>query len=200
MARDEYISFPYEREYYFLNLFCCCIQEQVVRRNYRHIPTIKSVKELTMGYYADCYVLTNNRTKKFVDEFLNTFIPNRKEQTNAYEIPQYSKETDEQFDSADKLIQHLELSINTPYTIYWENLDNNEPHFANCFFTNDNNLIVGLACNANDKTERELLLKLMEHCGSRDGYIAYEQPPPCNTDNFMEIVRRSPPTKAIYNK
>jgi len=144
-----------------------------------------------MGYYADCYVLTNKRTKKFVDEFLNTFIPNRKEQTDIYEVPQYGKEIDEEFDSADKLIRYLELNVDTPHTIYWKNLDNKEPRFANCFFTNDNNLIVGLACNANDKIENELLLKLMDYCGTNDGYIAFEQPAPHNSDDFKEIVRRT---------
>jgi len=144
-----------------------------------------------MGYYADCYVLTNNRTKKFVDEFLNSFMPDRKEQADIYEIPQYGKETDEEFDSADKLIRYLELNVNTPHTIYWENLDNIEPRFANCFFTDDNNLIVGLGCNANDKTEDELLVKLMDFCGTSDGYITYEQPAPSNSGDFMNNVRRT---------
>jgi hypothetical protein len=92
---------------------------------------------MIMGYYADCYVLTNNRTKKFVEEFLNLFMPNRREQADIYEIPQYGKDTDEEFDSADKLIRYLELNVTTPHSIYWENLDDIEPRFANCFFTND---------------------------------------------------------------
>ena len=142
-----------------------------------------------MGYYADCYVLTNNRTKQFIDGFLETFIPNRKERADVYEVPMYSKETIEEFDSADKLVDYLELNVNMPHSIYWENLDNQEPRFANCFFTDDNNLIVGLACNADDKTEKELLLKLMDYCRSKDGYIAYEQPAPHNSNEFMEIVR-----------
>lgn len=144
-----------------------------------------------MGYYADCYVLTNNRTKKFVDGFLNTFIPNRKEQTDIYEVPQYGKEKVEEFNSADNLIEYLELSANAPHTIYWENLDDKEPRFANCFFTDDNNLIVGLSCEADDKTEDELLLKLMDYCGTKMGYITYEQPAPRNSHEFIEIVRRA---------
>ena len=146
---------------------------------------------MIMGYYADCYVLTNNRTKKFIDEFLNFFMPNRKEQADICEIPQYGKETDEEFDSADKLIRYLELNGSTPHTIYWENLDNSEPRFANCFFTDDNKLIVGLGCNANDKTEDDLLLKLMNFCDTTDGYITYEQPAPSNSSDFMENVRRT---------
>jgi hypothetical protein len=68
-----------------------------------------SCKEMMMGYYADCYVLTSNRTKKFVDEFLNLFTPNRKGQADIYEIPEDGKETGEEFDSADKLIRYLEF-------------------------------------------------------------------------------------------
>jgi hypothetical protein len=149
------------------------------------------LKKINMGYYADCYVLTNNRTKMFVDRFLNTFIPNRKEQAEIYEVPQYGKETIEEFDSADRLIDYLELNVNTPHTIYWENIDNIEPRFANCFFTDDNNLIVGLGINANEKTEDELLLKLMDFCGTTEGYITYEQPAPINSREFVENVRRT---------
>lgn len=141
-----------------------------------------------MGYYADCYVLTNNRTKKFIDGFLNTFIPNRKEQADVYEVPMDGKETDEEFDSADKLIHYLELNVNTPHTIYWRNLEDKEPRFANCFFTDDNNLIVGLACNADEKTENELLARLMSYCGTDIGYITYEQPAPHNSLEFIEKV------------
>jgi len=142
-----------------------------------------------MGYYADCYVLTNNRTKNFVDRFLNTFIPNRKEQADIYEVPQYGKEIEKEFNSADNLIQYLELNLNIPHTIYWENLEDKEPRFANCFFTDDNNLIVGLSCNADDKTEDELLVKLMNYCGTDIGYITYEQPAPQNSLKFRENVR-----------
>jgi hypothetical protein len=146
-------------------------------------------KKSTMGQYADCYVLTNNRTKKFISDFLDTFIPNRKEQADVYEIPMYEKETIEEFDSADRLIDYLELNVNIPHTIYWENLDNGQISFANCFFTNDDNLIIGLACDVDKKIEGELLMKLMNYCGSTDGYITYERPAPHNSSEFKMLVR-----------
>jgi hypothetical protein len=109
--------------------------------------------------------------------------------TNVYEIPMYGKETIEEFDSADRLIDYLELNANMPHTIYWKNLDNSQIRFASCFFTDDNNLIVGLACDTGKKAEDELLLKLMNYCGSTDGYIAYEQPAAHNSSEFKMLVR-----------
>ena len=141
-----------------------------------------------MGQYADCYVLTNNRTKKFVVDFLEAFIPNRKEQADVYEIPQYGKETITEFNSADGLIGYLEINVNTPHTIYWENLDNGQVRFASCFFTDDNNLIIGLASDADEGIEDELLKRLINYCKSTDGYITYEQPAPHNTSEFKKIV------------
>lgn len=118
-------------------------------------------------------------------------MPDRKEQSDIYEIKQYEKETYHEFVSADELIPYLELNVNTPYTIYWENLNNLEPRFANYFFTNDNDLIVGLGCNANEKTEHELLIKLLGFCGTTDGYITYEQPAPNNSSDFLDNVGRT---------
>lgn len=147
------------------------------------------MQKMKYGIYADCYVLTNNRTRNFVDKFLETFIPKRKEQADVYEVPQYGKETEKEFDSADNLIQYLELNSNIAHTIYWKNLEGEEPRFASCFFTDDNNLIVGLSCNADDKTEDELLMGLMNYCGTDIGYITYEQPAPQNSREFMKNAR-----------
>ena len=152
---------------------------------------------LNMGYYADCYVLANDRTKEFVDRFLNTFVPNRKEQADIYEVPQFGDETDKEFDSADDLIQHLELNVNIPYSIYWENVQDTEPRFANCFFTDDNNLIVGLGYNADDMTENDLLGKLMKFCGTELGYITYEQPAPKNSSEFIAIAKSTNAQQSI---
>ena len=105
-----------------------------------------------MGYYADCYVLTNNRTKNFVDGFLENFIPKRKEQVEVYEVPQHRGKMEIEFDSADNLIQYLESNLKIEHIIYWDNLDDKEPRFASCFFTDDNNLILGLSCTADNKT------------------------------------------------
>ena len=141
-----------------------------------------------MGYYADCYVLTNNRTKIFIKDFLGTFAPNRMQQAEFYEVPQYGNEICEEFTLADELIHYLESNVTTPHSICWENLEDNKIRLVNCFFTNDNNLIVGLSCHADDKTENELLVRLMKHCKSKVGYITYEQPPPLNSVKFIENI------------
>lgn len=140
-----------------------------------------------MGF-NDCYVLANNRTMKFVTEFLDTFIPNRVEQTDAYELPQYGRQTEREFETVQALMQYLEANINTPYTIYWRNKEDKEPHFANCFYTNDNNLIVGLGSSVANNIAEELLTTLKNFCGSTEGCIAYEQPAPHNSEGFRRMI------------
>ena len=49
-----------------------------------------SSKDEYRNYYADCYVLTENRTKEFISSFLDKFLPHRKESASEYEVPQYA--------------------------------------------------------------------------------------------------------------
>lgn len=141
------------------------------------------------GFHADCYVLVNNRTKKYIHSFLDRFIPNREESANEYEVPQYSDNPLIIFQTADELITHLAENLHLNHTIYWRNKSDSELQGAMCFFTNDGNVIVGLYCHSrtgDPRIENEYFRQLKEFCHSEIGYIAYEEPADHSTAEFIE--------------
>jgi hypothetical protein len=152
---------------------------------------MKDLNEYT-GYFADCYVLTDKRSKNFIHSFLDRFIPNRQENAEEYEVPQYADRPTVIYKTADQLIEHLVNNKNDVHTIYWTNTTQSDIRGAMCFFTNDGQLIVGLYCSTKspDTTiENKYLEKLQEFCQSKSSYIAYEEPPPQNTLEFLEKVK-----------
>ena len=78
------------------------------------------------GYFADCYVLTNNRTKETVNNFLETFVPQRKESADIYELPQYQEKTEIIFEKDSELIDYLVQNKSIPYSIYWRNTEKSD--------------------------------------------------------------------------
>jgi hypothetical protein len=150
-------------------------------------------KDEYQGYFADCYVLTNERTKQFIYSYLDNFIPNRQETADEYQFPEYTDNPTTIFKTADELIDHLEKSQNDIHTIYWSNKDKSEIRGAMCFFTNDGRLIAGLYCETKcpDTTIEERHFKaLQKFCKSNIGYITYEDPAPHDTMKFLEQIEK----------
>ncbi len=144
------------------------------------------------GYFADCYVLTDRRTKDFIYSFLDNFIPNRQETADEYEIPQYSNKPTTVYKTADQLIDFLVINKSKIHTVYWTNITESEIKGAMCFFTKDEHLIVGLYCSTDspDTTIEDIYLeKLQEFCQTKNGYITYEEPAPQDTADFLEKVK-----------
>lgn len=145
------------------------------------------------NYVADCYVITDQRIQVFINSFLDKFIPHREETADEYEIPQYSDKPTIIYKKAEDLIDYMVSNKNEPHTIYWRNLQRSNLKGAMCFFTNDGKLILGLSCKTldSDKSiERKYLEELREFCSTNDGYIAYEDPAPDNTAEFMDRVKK----------
>jgi hypothetical protein len=145
------------------------------------------------GYYADCYVLCENRDEKFIIEFLNFFIPEREESSDEYEYPQYDTNSKLYFENVDKLIKHLIINNTSEYSIYWRNKKKDKLRGAMLFFTEDGKLIIGLYCDTlkNDsKIEDDYLIQLKEFSKSKFGYIAYEEITEMNTYGFMKMVEK----------
>ena len=143
------------------------------------------------GTYADCYVLSDNRTEKFIFEFLNHFIPERNESASEYEFPQYEDETEFIFQNDNQIIKFLSSKPNVEYSIYWNNKRNEDLKGAMIFFTSDKKIILGLFCNTlknNTKIEDEYFQKLKFFTESKYGYITYEQVPEMDTGKFLEIA------------
>ena len=144
------------------------------------------------GYYADCYVLTNNRSKNFIYSFLNKFLPNREESDDEYEIPQYSSSPTKIFKSAKELIDYLEQNTKEVHTIYWSNKFDSDIQGGMCFFTNDGKIILGLYCKTlfPDTTIEDKYLKEMEtFCESNNGYYCYEEPTTHDSNEFLKKVK-----------
>ena len=145
-----------------------------------------------IGYYADCYILSEKRTSEFIQTFLDKFIPNRHESADEYEIPQYSDEPKVLFRSAVELMDYLSINKNEVHTVYWANNDKGDIKGAMCFFTNDGQVILGLYCDTmypDTSIEDNVFADLTSFCESSNGYITYEEPTTHNTTEFLERVK-----------
>ncbi|MCU7550980.1 hypothetical protein OCK74_17815 [Chitinophagaceae bacterium LB-8] len=141
--------------------------------------------------FADCYVLTNKRTKEFIMSFLNKYIPNRKEYTDVYEVPQFAEDPVLVFKSADELIEYLEHSKHEVHAIYWYNEVEEILRGTMCLFTSDGQVIVGIFCESlfpDNSIEEKYFNDLKEFCGSNIGLIEYETPAAKDTDDFLRRV------------
>ena len=143
----------------------------------------------TQVNFADCYVLTNKRTKAFITSFLETFLMNRQEVAKQYAIPQFSEHPSRVLHAAEALIEYLEQHPTEPHAIYWLNKNESTLRGAMCIFTSDSQVIVGLYCETRrpDTTiEQHYLKALKDFCGTTEGLVLYEEPAPQDTAAFLE--------------
>lgn len=142
-------------------------------------------------HFADCYVLSHQRTKEFITSFLDRFLPQREEYTDTYEVPQFSEQPIIEFSSADQLMDYLEHSPHTVHAIYWYNPQEEPVRAAMCLYTSDGQTILGLTCETlhpDKKVEEGYLKEAMHFCRSTVGLIEYEKPAPKDTRDLMERV------------
>lgn len=143
--------------------------------------------------FADCYVLTNQRTLTFIFSFLDHFLPNRQAYASEFEIPQHADPPEILFTSDKELIAYLESHPNERHAIYWENKEVSQLRAAMCLFTSDGQVIVGLTCETNypDTTiEQHYLKQLQEFCNSTIGLIEYDTPAAKDTADFLQRIEK----------
>jgi len=145
-----------------------------------------------MGEFADIYIAVKTRSKKEGIEFLNQFLPLRAESADEYEFPQYSKETEREFETVENLMTFLEKNNQAEYNLYWKNLDESNPNkHGMLFYTKDNAIIFGISRDAeigghSDTRNEDECLKLMkEYFKTNIGYITYEDTP---TETYREFI------------
>ena len=150
-----------------------------------------------MGYLADIYIIKKTRSKKIVIDFLNHFLPNRKENGEEYWIPEYSDNTTYEFDNANDLMSFLEINKNYSNRIYWKNTDERNPNkHGMIFYLKDGTTIFGISRNAdmsgnmNTANEDQCLIQLKKYFNTNLGYIHYENPPVDNYQEFLDIVNK----------
>ncbi|MFK7747373.1 MAG: hypothetical protein AB8B65_03205 [Kordia sp.] len=148
-----------------------------------------------MGYFADIYAIKKTRSKKIADNFLNHFLPNRKESADEYLIPEYSDNPTHKFDNADELMCFLEKNKNYPNRVYWKNVDEkNLNKHGMIFYTEDGTMIFGISRevdmsgNLNTTNEDQCLAEMKKYFDTNLGYIHYENPPAESYKEFVEIV------------
>ena len=148
-----------------------------------------------MGYYADIYVIHKNATKKQILEFLDYFVPNRKESQDGYWIPEYSGNPIYEFDNANDLMDFMEMNSNFSNRIYWRNLDENSlnKHIM-IFYNEDGSVVFGISresdsgINLKTNNEDKCLIEMKQFLKSDLGYITYECPPEDTYEDFVKVV------------
>jgi hypothetical protein len=147
-----------------------------------------------MGYFADCYVIINSRSKKLVNHFLDHFLPEREERTREYQVPQYADHPDISFDNVSDLMAFLEVNPSSYQAIYWGNKSKEHPNqYGMTFYTKDGYLIFGISRDvagdsSDTQAEDECLQELKHFFETDEGYITYEKHPPDNYDEFIRIM------------
>jgi hypothetical protein len=144
--------------------------------------------------FADCYVLTNQRTYAFLLSFLNHFLPQREAYATEYEVPQHADLPDRVFTSPEELIAYLEDHPSEVHAIYWENKEESTLRAGMCLFTSDGQVIVGLTSETHypdTSLEENCLKQLKEFCKSSIGLIEYDTPAAKDTTAFLQRIKKS---------
>lgn len=146
-----------------------------------------------MGIYADIYVIKKNRSMQLVLDFLDHFLPDRKEGADEYYIPEYADEPDLQFEKAEELMEYLEQDNEFTSRIYWRNLDkDNLNRHGMIFYLKGGYMVFGISRDAkgmeNTKNEEDCLRQMVCFLGTNEGYITYECIPEDNYEDFIEAV------------
>lgn len=151
-----------------------------------------------LGGYADCYIITENRTKEYLYRFLDRFLPERHVFLDEFEIPASANDSRKIFCTIDELLDYLEKQPKIHCYISWKNLTDDELPFAECMFTNDGFLILGLTCKRKHQQDsvdpflvdygiaKNYFQQLQEFASGATGYITVETPPPENRIEFLK--------------
>jgi len=150
-----------------------------------------------MGELADIYVAVKTRSKEVGENFLNQFLPKRTESSAEYEFPQYSKETEREFETVSDLMTFMEKHDQAEYNLYWRSLDKSNPNkHGMLFYTKDKAIIFGISRDAeiggnlNTRNEDECLKLMKEYFKTNIGYITYEDTPTETYQEFVDIVNK----------
>ncbi len=147
-----------------------------------------------MGPLSDIYVIVKTRSKKLSIDFLNHFLPDRKETSDEYLIPQFSDSPISEFNNANTLMAFLESNPTFTQSIYWKNLDKESLNrFGMIFYTSDSCTIFGISQvhsgENNYKNEEDCLKEMKEFFKTEEGYIQFESPPEETYSEFMTFVK-----------
>ncbi|MDA7501893.1 hypothetical protein N8482_01330 [Chitinophagales bacterium] len=146
-----------------------------------------------MAGYTDIYIIRKTRSKRTALEFLDHYLPQRKESADCYEFPRFGKTTDFELATADEVMSYMENNHEEEHCIYYHNLDlNSINRHANLFYTPDGFTIYGVSVPASDlldsDVEKNALLEMKTFFQTDEGYMTYECPPERTGSEFLKLV------------
>lgn len=147
-----------------------------------------------MGTYADIYVIKKTRSRQVALDFLDHFLPERAETTDAYEVPRFADDPIVVFSTVEELMEYAAQHPTVHHGVYLRNTDEADlKHYAMLFYTNDGYTIFGISWHKEDEDEdptgeKRILQELKDFLEAEEGYITYENPPPDTYPEFMELV------------
>ena len=135
-------------------------------------------------FYFDVYVLCEDRSLVSFGKF-RAFLTDAEEASDEYVFPHFADTPEFITNDLSVLLERLYLEKTEDHAIYWRvNLDGGITS-AMMFFTDDGYVIYGLTvAEENAKNMLEILKKLFS---SEIGGITFEQPPPLNSKEFIEV-------------
>lgn len=147
-----------------------------------------------MTMYADIYLIKKSRSFDLAIDFLNHFVPNRKESSDEYTIPQYDDKPKFEFDSVKEIMLFLEKNIFYYQGIYWQNIeDSNLNKHAMIFYLEDGYTVFGISIEAKEngekKNEEKCLQEMVNFFNSKEAYITYEDLPGTSYLDFKKKIK-----------
>lgn len=138
-----------------------------------------------MPPYVDCYVYVESRAPERVREFLDAFLPQRRELATYYEVPYQGEEVDLTFQSATDLLEYLRDNPEQRHAVYWASLSEGGIRQAIVAPTDDGGTVFGLSCEEGDAvSEREMVARVTNFFGVAACAIDIELPPPASLEEF----------------
>jgi hypothetical protein len=145
----------------------------------------------------DVYVLAPARSQEAVEVFRRRWLDGFEQAADEYEFPQYATSPRHVYDSPWLLIDDLLREPHQPHALYWRNPDDSaEVANAMLFFTTDGGLVAGLTVHdENPATLTRYLQQLAESMDAKYGYVAWEEPPPERSSEFIARASEAMPPR-----
>lgn len=144
---------------------------------------------------VEIYMLCKSRSKEFAVAFLENFAPNREPCSDEYPYPEYEEPAKHVYDDVEELLGELENSKGESYSLYWNGIDMPKVKNAMLFYTEDGQMVAGLAVEQN--SVEKLFSELALFSDAKYGYVSFDSPPPETKDEFVQYCRNSDQVRMV---
>ncbi len=141
-----------------------------------------------MDYY-DVYALCADRSPVSFEKFQSSYLIGAEKSADEYEFPRFAETKEFITEDLSVILEKLFFEKEEEYAIYWHISLYGPISSAMMFFTNDGYVIYGLTVAENQAIEK--LEDLKKEFSCEFGGITFEQPPPLNSEEFIEVFAES---------